>query len=469
MCQKLQKQFFIYFYLFNPIIFKNSQKNKKLMFTENKSTHEQKVQRISEQLKNRTSTKPVSLKKKAVSHEVPKPNDKRHKDEKIDISDLNEILTMDKENKICIAEPGITFVELVKETLKHNLVPITVPEFKTITIGGAVAGCSIESMSYKYGGFHDSCIEYEVITAKGEVINCSNKNNQLMFQMMHGTFGTLGIISKLKFKLIEAKPFVKVTYTKYETLEEYKSAIQNHYQNKDVDFMDGIIHSPTEYILSTAMFVDTAPYTHSYDWMRIYYLSTKNLKEDYIKIIDYFFRYDRGVTNVSPKSFIGRLFFGKFLNSNQVLKLANKFHKIIPNDKIPITVDTFLPFSKVTEFMEWYGKEVNFFPLWCVPYKTMRKYEWLNQNFLTEDELFLDLAIYGMKKTNKEHYYQLIENELLKVNAIKTLISSNYYSEEDFWKVWNKENYFKIKQQTDPNNIFRDLYTKTCKTTQGLE
>lgn len=427
--------------------------------------HEEKVNRISEFLKNRKSSKPLSLKKKSVSHEVPKPNDKRFEDEKLDISDLNKILIIDKINKTCTAEPGVIFLDLVKATLKHNLVPIIVPELKTITIGGAVAGCSIESMSYKHGGFHDTCEEYEIITAKGEVITCAKKD--LFFQMVHGTFGTLGIISKLKFNLIDAKQFVKVTYKKYNNLKQYKKAIQAHYKKKDVDFMDGIIHSKDEYVLSTANFTDKAPYTNNYNWMKIYYLSTKKRTEDYLKTIDYFFRYDKGVTNVNPKSFIGRLLFGRFINSTNVLKFANKFHKFIPESKIPITVDTFIPFSKINEFMQWYQKEINFFPLWCVPYKAVRKYEWINPDFLTADKLFLDIAIYGMKKKDDKDYYRIIENKLIEFKALKTVISTNYYTKKDFWKIWNKQNYDKIKKQTDPNNILRDLYTKTCKASQG--
>jgi len=80
-------------------------------------THEQKVNDIIEQLILHDTTKPVSLRKKAVSHEVPKPNDKRHSDKKIDIRDLNEILFIDPEKQICIAEPGITFVDLVRSTV----------------------------------------------------------------------------------------------------------------------------------------------------------------------------------------------------------------------------------------------------------------------------------------------------------------------------------------------------------------
>lgn len=434
-------------------------------------SHEEKVSRIAQHLQERRSTAPLTLKKKSVSHEVPKPEDKKFSDEKLDVSDLDEIILIDAEKRICIAEPGVTFTKLVDATIKYGLAPVVVPELKTITIGGAVAGCSIESMSYKFGGFHDSCLEYEVVTAKGEVLICTPDNeNQLLFQMVHGTFGTLGIITRLEFRLIPVKPFVKVTYEKYRGLDEYKQAIWAHYTQKDIDFMDGIIHSPEEYILSTGNFVDQAPYTHNYDWMRIYYLSTARRKEDYLKTPDYFFRYNKGVTNVSPKSFIGRLLFGKVTSSNNALRMANTLRRFIPSDLIPITVDTFIPFSKMDEFMEWYKQEVNHFPLWCVPYKIVHKYEWIADEFFSHvnDELVLDIAIYGMQRQDAEHYYKIIETELMELHAIKTLISTNLYSEEEFWKIWNKKNYDLIKQQTDPDNIFRDLYEKTCRASRGL-
>ncbi|OGJ12560.1 FAD-linked oxidase [Candidatus Pacearchaeota archaeon RBG_19FT_COMBO_34_9] len=433
-------------------------------------THKQKIERIVNQLKEHKGNEPVSFKKKTVSHQVPKPQDKTYSDKKIDISNLNEIISINPEEKICIAEPGVTFIKLVNETIKYNLVPMTVPEHKDITIGGAVAGCSIESMSYKYGGFHDSCLEYEVISAKGDVITCSPDKNSLLFQMMNGTFGTLGIISKLKFKLISAKPFVKVVYERYNNLEDYMSAIWEHFKKRDIDFIDGIIHSPAECILCLGNFVDEAPYTHSYNWTRVYYLSTKNREEDYIKTINYFYRYDKGITSTHPKSFLGRLLFGKFMGSTNTLRIAEKFHSLIPPEKIPMIIDLFIPFSKVKDFMNWYEKEINYFPLWCVPYRKMQDYKWISSSFFNKikDELFLDIAIYGMKKKDDRNYYRMIEEELMKIGGLKTLISTNYYSENEFWETWNKENYYKIKKITDPDNIFRDLYEKTCKASRGL-
>ncbi|HSD85897.1 MAG TPA: FAD-binding oxidoreductase, partial [Kofleriaceae bacterium] len=237
--------------------------------------HRAKAERIAADLRSHEGTKPVSLRKKAPPHQVPKGGDLRRKDDKIDVSDLTSILSVDPVRRIAVAESGVMFCDLVEATLRHGLVPIVVPELKTITIGGAVSGCSIESMSYRYGGFHDTCLEYEVITAQGEILTCRPDNEHaLVFQMIHGSFGTLGVLSKLTFKLVPAKPFVRIDYEAYATLAEYQAAIHRHFRAEDVDFMDGIMHAPDKLVLSVGRFVDSAPYTHAYDWTKVYYQST---------------------------------------------------------------------------------------------------------------------------------------------------------------------------------------------------
>ena len=435
--------------------------------------HARKVARVAQQLRERQSAAPVSLRKRAVSHQVPKAGDLRRADEKVDLSDLDRILEIDPQQRICVAEPGVTYVDLVRATLEHGLLPKCVPELKTITIGGAVSGCSLESMSYRFGGMHDSCLEYELVTGTGEVLTCRPEGEHaLLFQMIHGSFGTLGLLTKLTFELIPAKPFVKMRYETYPTLGEYQAAIWRVYRGErpDVDFMDGIVHGPDEYVLSLGQFVDEAPYTTRYDWMRIYYLSTKERREDFLTTPDYLFRYDRGVTNVFPRSFVGRLLLGKLAGSATVLRAVEKLNFLLPRKNPTIILDVFLPSSKVPEFLEWYGEEFRYFPLWCVPYKRVRKYEWMADELFqrNDDELWVDLAIYGMKQRGDRNYHKLMEEKLQELGGIKTLISHNYYSEDEFWRSWNRPNYERVKARTDPNNVFRDLYTKTCKAAMGI-
>jgi FAD/FMN-containing dehydrogenase len=435
--------------------------------------HARKLERICRQLRDRQGDGPVSLRKRAVSHQVPKARDRRRHDDKVDITDLNAILEIDPDRRICVAEPGVTFVDLVAATMRHGLVPIVVPELKTITVGGAVSGCSIESTSFRHGGFHDTCLEYEVVTGRGEVVTCTPDGpDALLFQMMHGAFGTLGILSKLTFRLMPAKPFVKVSYERFGTLDELLQAIARHARDRDLDFMDGFAHSPTEYVLNVGRFVDTAPYTHRYDWVKVYYQSTRTRTEDYLETPDYFFRYDHGVTSVHPRSRLARLFLGKLLGSAQVLRLAERLRGLVLDDDRPtVTLDVFLPMSRVPAFLGWYEREFQFYPLWVVPYRRVRDYEWIDASFYAglEDDLFLDLAIYGMEQRGDRNYYRLMEEELRALGGIKTLIAHNYYSEEEFWSIWNKANYDQIKARTDPDNRFRDLYAKTCRAAMGRE
>jgi hypothetical protein len=433
--------------------------------------HAAKVHRIARELARHDGKQPASLRKKSVSHQVPKRGDKRLHDAKIDISDLDEILEIDPIARTCTAEPGVTFVDLVDATMAHGLVPIVVPELKTITVGGAVSGCSLESMSFRYGGFHDTCLEYEVITTDGSVLRCTPSNeHQLVFQMMHGSFGTLGVLSKLTFRLVPAKPYVKVTYDVFATLSEYSAGIEKHADAQDVDFMDGIIHGPNKYVLCLGRFVDEAPYTHRYDWVRVYWQSTGKRREDYLRTSDYFFRYDRGVTNVHPRSFLGRLFFGKLISSSRLLRLAEVLNPFLPASKPNVTVDLFLPASKLQTFMGWYEGAIDYYPLWCVPYRRVRKYEWIAESYFEgiDGEMFIDIAIYGLEQPAGRNYYKEIEDELLRVQGIKTLISHNFYDEKTFWTIWNKPNYDAVKAITDPKNLLRDLYTKTCRAARGL-
>jgi FAD/FMN-containing dehydrogenase len=211
-------------------------------------------------------------------------------------------------------------------------------------------------------------------------------------------------------------------------------------------------------------FVAQAPYTHRYDWVRVYCASTASRREDFLTTEDYYFRYDRGVTNTHPHSLLARLLFGPWLTSSRVLWLAEHFSWLLPAKSPNVTVDTFVPMSRVEAFLDWYRREVAHWPVWVVPYRRVRDYEWVARDFFSgfTDRLFLDLAVYGARQPPGRNLYREIEEALQRVGGIKTLISHNFYSADEFWRLWNRENYRQVKQRVDPQNVFRDLYEKMC-------
>lgn len=433
--------------------------------------HQAKVAAIAADLRDRIARgEPVHIYKGGVHHFVPLPGDARFAGRPIDVSPLDQILHVDPARRLCVAEPGVTFAQLVRATLAHGLLPLVVPELEGITVGGAVAGCSVESMSFVHGGFHDSCVEYELVTGAGEVLTVSPDRDPLLFEMVHGSYGTLAILTRLTFKLLPAKPFVRMEYLKLPSAAEFEREMRRHIEARDADFIDGIVHGPDAYVLCLGRFADEAPYLSSYRWLDIYYRSTATRTEDYLTTEDYCFRYDteahwlsRTLPPLEWKPV--RLLLGKLvLGSTNLIRWTKRLEPLFGLKKRPdVVVDVFIPSRRFGEFCAWYEKEYSYYPLWLVPYRIPRPYPWIDDAHAARfgDELFIDCAVYGKPNGDpSQDASQVLEEKTYALGGIKTLISRNHHTREHFWQVYNRANYQLAKGRLDPQGVFPQLYDK---------
>ena len=81
-----------------------------------------------------------------------------------------------------------------------------VPQLKTITLGGAVAGLGIESTSFRNGLPHESVVEMDILTGTDEVLTASPDQHSDLFGAFPNSYGTLGYAVRLKIELEPAKP-----------------------------------------------------------------------------------------------------------------------------------------------------------------------------------------------------------------------------------------------------------------------
>jgi FAD/FMN-containing dehydrogenase len=433
--------------------------------------HRRKVEEVAARVRDLVGRgEPVHIHKGGVHHVVPLPNDPRFNSRPIDVSSLRHVLSIDRERRECVAEPGVTFAEVVQATLAQGLLPTVVPELTGITLGGAVAGCSVESMSYRVGGFHDSCLEYEVVTGDGRILSLDREREPLAFEMVHGSYGTLAILTRLRFRLVDAQPFVRLEYRKFRTAEAFDEAMRARITAGDYDFIDAIVHDPTTFVLCLGRFVETAPYVSSYRWLDIFYKSTRARDEDYLTTFDYCFRYDtecHWLTKTLPplewkpvRFAIGRFVLG----STNLIQWSKRLAPILGLKKRPdVVVDVFIPSRRFLDFWRWYERDFRFYPLWVIPYRIPKMYPWLNDDYARRmgEELFYDCAVYG--KPNGDpgvDWSQVLEEKTHELDGIKTLISRNHYSAEQFWTVYNQPNYQAAKAQLDPRGVFKGLFEK---------
>lgn len=182
--------------------------------------HEGEVRRISAELSNA-----FQLKRLVVLHRKPgeghSARSAAYKKGRygINIASLCAVLSLDLEDMTISVQSGITFEQLCVETLKHGLLPLVVPEFKSITVGGAIQGIGIESSSWHNGAFDESVVEATIVLGDGTVR--SSKHVPDLWRHVPGSNGTLALVVAATLKLARATDWVRVTYTPRLDLQAY--------------------------------------------------------------------------------------------------------------------------------------------------------------------------------------------------------------------------------------------------------
>ena len=89
---------------------------------------------------------------------------------RLNVDGFDRVLGVDPNGKTADVLGMTTYEHLVDATLPHGLMPLVVPQLKTITLGGAVAGLGIESSSFRNGMPHESVLEMEILTGDGRIV-----------------------------------------------------------------------------------------------------------------------------------------------------------------------------------------------------------------------------------------------------------------------------------------------------------
>ncbi|MBI5179442.1 MAG: FAD-binding protein [Nitrospinae bacterium] len=127
---------------------------------------------------------------------------------------MNRILKLDAEAMYVEVEPGIVNFELGKELARHGLFyPPDPASLKSSTIGGNVMTGAGGPGAVKYGVTRDYVMGLTVVLADGSVIETGIKTAKGavgydLTSLMVGSEGTLGIVTKIRLKVLPLPPSV---------------------------------------------------------------------------------------------------------------------------------------------------------------------------------------------------------------------------------------------------------------------
>ena len=119
---------------------------------------------VSSQLRNTPATTPIRIAKKTSNLFRDRAE---HLTPGLDVSHFAKVFHVDPVTRTAEVGGMTTYEDLVAATLPYGLMPLCVPQLRTITLGGAVTGLGIESASFRNGTPHESVIEMDILTRNG--------------------------------------------------------------------------------------------------------------------------------------------------------------------------------------------------------------------------------------------------------------------------------------------------------------
>ena len=126
----------------------------------------------------------------------------------LSLEKLNRIISIDQKNLQVTVEPGVITQILQEEVEKHNLYYAPDPSSRgSCFIGGNLAENAGGPRAVKYGVTKDFVLNLEVVLPNGDKIwtganTLKNSTGYNLTQLMVGSEGTLGVITKAVLKLI---------------------------------------------------------------------------------------------------------------------------------------------------------------------------------------------------------------------------------------------------------------------------
>jgi FAD/FMN-containing dehydrogenase len=331
---------------------------------------------------------------------------------------------------------------------------------------------------------HESVTELEILTGDGRVVRATPGNEHAdLFRGFPNSYGTLGYALSLTIELEPVRPFVHLRHFPFRTPEACMDAVgqiaaDGSYRGHQADFVDGTSFAGDELYLTVGAYSDVAPWRGDYTGQQIYYQSIRRDKEDFLSIRDYLWRWDTdwfwcsrafGVQN----PLIRRLWPRRYRRSDTYRRLValdrrygltatmNARRQRPPREAVIQDVE--IPIGHGADFLRFFTANVSMRPVWICPLRMRGGQAWPLYR-LKPGEVYVNFGFWGtvpLPSGRSDGYYnRLVEDEVAKLDGQKSLYSTSFYPEDEFYRLYGGETYHALKRTYDGGGRLLGLYEK---------
>jgi FAD/FMN-containing dehydrogenase len=411
----------------------------------------------------------------------------------LDVSGLDGVVDIDVTARRARVQGMCTYERLVDATLRFALMPQVVPQLRTITLGGAVAGLGIESTSFRSGLPHESVIEMDVLTGAGELLTLTPDGEHAdLFHAFPNSYGSLGYATSLTIELEQTSRFVELRHVRFGDLDAMSEAIDSvvntrEYDGVRVDFIDGTVFSPGESYLSLGHWTNHAQTTSDYAGHAIYYRSIPQRSTDTLRVYDYLWRWDTDWFWCSQvfgvqHPLIRRVWPRRLRRSDvyhHILGFENRHHYYAwlqarrgrpPTERVVQDVE--IPVDRLASFLRWFDQRIGMRPVWLCP---LRLREPRGPGSATRWPLYpldpgmtyVNVGFWGTVPrapgSKDGDLNRALEQAVADHAGHKSLYSDVYYDRDTFDALYNGSHLVEIRKKHDPDERLTGLYDKAVR------
>ncbi|GAA1938001.1 FAD-binding oxidoreductase [Nocardioides marmoribigeumensis] len=406
----------------------------------------------------------------------------------LDVSGLAGVVVVAPETRTADVQGMCTYETLVDATLPHGLIPLVVPQLRSITLGGAVTGLGIESTSFRNGLPHESVLEMDVLTGDGSITTV--KPGEPLFDAFPNSYGSLGYATRLRIELEEVQPYVALRHLRFGDLEELSAVIEQvagsrEWDGERVDGLDGVAFSPTEGVLTLARWTDEPGPTSDYTGQEIYYRSLQERDTDRLTTYDYLWRWDTDwfwcsgafglhdprVRRVWPRRWRRSDVYHRLVGLDQRLGIVARQDRRKGIARERVIQDVEVPVDRTGEFVRWFDEAVGMRPVWLCPLRLREHPETGARTWpcypLTPGTTYVNAGFWGTVEvppgTPDGTLNREVERIVTELGGHKSLYSDAYYDEATFASLYNTPHLDEIRRTTDPEGRLTPLYDKAVR------
>ncbi len=404
----------------------------------------------------------------------------------LDVSGLDGVIAVDPVARTADVQGMCTYEDLVDATLPHGLIPLVVPQLRTITLGGAVTGLGIEATSFRNGLPHESVVEMDVFTGAGEVV--TTRPGDDLFDTFPNSYGSLGYATRLRIGLEPVPAYVALRHVRFDdaallakTIAEITATAEHDGQR--VDGLDGVAFSPDELYLTLARWTDEGPTdagtTSDYAGQDVFFRSVQERETDLLTMYDYLWRWDTdwfwcsgafGAQN--PR--IRRLWPRRLRRSDVYMRLLGLDRRFDIADRLDrragrpqrerVVQDIEVPVERLPEFLDWFDAEIGMRPVWLCPLVARRSWPAYP---LEPGETYVNVGFWGTVHVGPDAVdsprNRAIETRVHELGGHKSLYSEAFYDRATFDELYNGTHLAAVKDRYDPDHRLTALYDKTVR------